>query len=139
MSAIELGTPMIKACPIRVLTDQLADKWSICVVLALLDGPVRFNALKRHIEGITQKMLGQTLRRLETNGLVDRRAYATMPMRVEYEITPLGRTLSPIIAQLEAWAIENHAAVAAAREGFQDRSCGAGSTGIGSGASRHLG
>lgn len=122
MNVAEPAPPSPRTCPIRELTDQLADKWSICVLLALRDGPVRFNALKRRVEGVTQKMLGQTLRRLEVNGLVERRAYPTMPMRVEYEITPLGRTLEPIIAQLEAWAVANHAAVADARAACERRS-----------------
>lgn len=107
--------PIPSSCPTRMLADQLADKWSICVLLALADGPVRFNELKRIVVGVTQKMLGQTLRRLDGSGLVERRAYATMPMRVEYEVTPLGRTLLPIILALQAWAEENHMAVKAAR------------------------
>lgn len=126
MQAVELETtvlagPLSRTCPTRVLMDQLADKWSICVLLAVIDGPIRFNALKRTVEGVTQKMLGQTLRRLEANGLVERRAYATMPMRVEYEITSLGRTLTPIIKDLEAWAVANYAAVTEARHGFERR------------------
>ena len=111
-----------KHCPIRALIDQLADKWSVCIVLALADGPVRFNDLKRRVEGVTQKMLGQTLRRLEANGIVERRAFATMPMRVEYEVTPLGRTLTPIIQDLQAWAIAHHPVVAQARQDFERRS-----------------
>ena len=110
---------VLRVCPTRVLMDQLADKWSICVLLALSGGPVRFNALKRMVEGVTQKMLGQTLRRLEANGLVDRRAYATMPMRVEYEITTLGGTLLPVIAALQDWADKNYPAVAAAQARFE--------------------
>lgn len=105
----------------RVLVDQLADKWSVCVLLALADGPVRFNELKRTVGGVTQKMLGQTLRRLEANGVVARRAFATMPMRVEYEVTPLGRTLTPIIEDLKAWAVAHHPAVMEARRDFERR------------------
>jgi DNA-binding HxlR family transcriptional regulator len=107
------------ACALRLLLDQLGDKWSICLLLSLADGPVRFNALKRTVEGVTQKMLGQTLRRLELNGLVERRAYATRPMRVEYEATGLGRTLTPIIKDLQIWADENAAQLASAREQFR--------------------
>ena len=107
------------ACALRLLLDQLGDKWSICVLLSLASGPVRFNALKRTVEGVTQKMLGQTLRRLELNGLVERRAYATTPMRVEYEATELGRTLTPLIRGLQAWADENATRMADARERFQ--------------------
>ena len=104
-----------------MLMDQLADKWSVCVLLALADGPVPFNALKRKVEGVTQKMLGQTLRRLEANGIVERRAYPTMPMRVEYEVTPLGRTLTPVIEDLRSWALTHHASVAKARRDFEQR------------------
>lgn len=107
------------ACALRLLLDQLGDKWSICVLLSLADGPVRFNALKRMIEGVTQKMLGQTLRRLECNGLIERRAYPTMPMRVEYEATGLGRTLTPVIRDLQAWANENATKLASARKRFE--------------------
>ena len=117
-AAHDLSGPLTRDCPIRVLMDQLADKWSICILLALGDGPVRFNELKRVVEGVTQKMLGQTLRRLELNGLVERRAYPTMPMRVEYEVTSLGRTLTPIIEDLRIWAVENYAAVAEARRAY---------------------
>ena len=108
-------------CPTRVLMDQLADKWSLCVLLALADGPVRFNELKRVVEGVTQKMLGQTLRRLDANGLVERRAFATRPMRVEYEVTPLGRTLLPIIEDLRAWSVVHYASVVEARRNFERR------------------
>ena len=108
-------------CPIRALIDQLADKWSVCILLALADGPVRFNDLKRRVEGVTQKMLGQTLRRLEASGIVDRRAFATMPMRVEYELTPLGRTLLPIIQDLQAWAATHHLLVTQARQDYEQR------------------
>lgn len=103
------------ACALRLLLDQLGNKWSICVLLSLADGPVRFNVLKRSVEGVTQKMLGQTLRRLELNGLVERRAFATTPMRVEYEATELGRTLTPVIRELQAWADGNGARMADAR------------------------
>lgn len=102
-------------CPARLIADQLADKWSICVLLALADGAVRFNELKRQIVGVTQKMLGQTLRRLECNGLVDRTAYATMPMRVDYALTPLGQSLLPTIVALRTWAEENEAKIEEAR------------------------
>lgn len=120
-SEAELGGPLSQDCPTRVLMDQLADKWSVCVLLALAEGPVRFNELKRTVEGVTQKMLGQTLRRLEANGIVKRHAYATMPMRVEYEITPLGHTLTPIIEDLRSWAFTHYASVAKARRDFECR------------------
>lgn len=122
LSGAELNDPLSQDCPTRVMVDQLADKWSVCILLALAQGPVRFNELKRTVEGVTQKMLGQTLRRLEANGIVERRAYPTMPMRVEYEVTALGRTLIPIIEALRSWTVTHYPAVAKARQDFEQRS-----------------
>ena len=116
--------PDSKSCPTRVLLDQLADKWAVLVLLAVAPAPIRFNALKREVEGITQKMLGQTLRHLEWNGIVERRAYATMPMTVEYELTDLGRTLMPVIEGLRSWSMANISVVAQARSKFESARSG---------------
>ena len=116
--------PDSKSCPTRVLLDQLADKWAVLVLLAVAPAPIRFNALKRVVEGITQKMLGQTLRHLEWNGIVERRAYATMPMTVEYELTDLGRTLMPVIEGLRSWSMANISVVAEARSKFERKQSG---------------
>jgi len=113
-----LAGPFSASCPTRLLLDQLADKWSVLTLLAVADQPVRFNVLKREIEGVTQKMLGQTLRRLERNGLVERRAYPTVPVTVQYGITPLGRTLAKIVEELRSWSIENLSAVVEAQLRF---------------------
>jgi DNA-binding HxlR family transcriptional regulator len=94
-------------CPTRIVLDQIADKWTVLVLGALEGGPVRFNALKRRLQGISQKMLGQTLRELERNGLVERRAFATVPVTVEYSLTPLGADLTTPINALRVWA-ETH-------------------------------
>jgi DNA-binding HxlR family transcriptional regulator len=94
-------------CPTRSLANQLADKWSMLIRLSVADGPVRFNALKRQVAGVTQKMLGQTLRELEEHGLVERRVLSGRPVAVEYEITALGRTLVPVLEDLRAWAIDH--------------------------------
>jgi DNA-binding HxlR family transcriptional regulator len=110
--------PFSQTCPTRELLDQLADKWSVLILIAVADQPVRFNALKRKIEGITQKMLGQTLRRLERNGLVARKVFATVPTTVEYSITPLGRSLFRIVEGLRLWSIDNLPAVKKARARF---------------------
>ncbi|MFP3480444.1 helix-turn-helix domain-containing protein, partial [Burkholderia sp. SIMBA_057] len=80
-------------CPSRALFDQIADKWSMMVLHVLADGPLRFNVIKRQLEGITQKALTQCLRRLERNGLISRRVIPVSPVAVEYAVTPLGRTL----------------------------------------------
>jgi DNA-binding HxlR family transcriptional regulator len=118
MATRKPGGPFVATCPTRELLDQLADKWSVLLLLALSDGPVRFNALKRKVEGITQKMLGQTLRRLERNGLVERRVFATVPVTVEYEVTPLGRSLYGIVDALRNWSIDNIGVVKKARDRF---------------------
>jgi DNA-binding HxlR family transcriptional regulator len=94
-------------CPTRIVLDRIADKWTVLVLMLLEDGPVRFNALRRSINGISQKMLAQTLRQLERDGLVTRTVIATVPVTVEYAITNLGRTLSERVKALAEWA-ENH-------------------------------
>lgn len=110
--------PNSNVCPTRVLIDQLADKWAILVMLALDGKAIRFNALRREVDGISQKMLAQTLRRLQRNGLADRRAVATMPMTVEYELTVMGRTLLPIIEDLRRWSMDHIVQVTDAQHRF---------------------
>lgn len=95
------------ACPTRMVLDRIADKWAVLVLGLLGDGPMRFNQLRRQIEGISQKMLSQTLKSLERDGLVSRRATPTVPVTVEYSITPLGETLSATVDNLRIWA-ETH-------------------------------
>ncbi|MCJ2086445.1 helix-turn-helix transcriptional regulator [Methylobacterium sp. E-005] len=95
------------ACPTRMVLDRVADKWAVLVLGLLTDGPVRFNQLRRAIDGLSQKMLSQTLKSLERDGLVSRRAVATVPVTVEYSITPLGRTLAATVDALRVWA-ETH-------------------------------
>jgi DNA-binding HxlR family transcriptional regulator len=108
-------------CPSRILFDQIADKWSMMVLTVLDPGPLRFNAVKRQLEGVTQKALTQCLRRLERNGLVSRRVIPASPVAVEYEITPLGRTLQDPFKALYAWTLANLPAVETARELFDRR------------------
>lgn len=108
--------------PIRILFEQIADKWSTMVFTVLDPGPMRFNAIKRQLEGITQKALTDCLRRLERNGLIARHVLATSPVAVEYELTPLGRSLLPSFRMLYGWIVENIDAVEAARRSFDDRS-----------------
>jgi DNA-binding HxlR family transcriptional regulator len=95
------------ACPTRLVLDRIADKWAVLVLGLLGDGPVRFNQLRRQIEGISQKMLSQTLKSLERDGLVSRKVIPTVPVKVEYSITPLGETLSATVDGLRIWA-ETH-------------------------------
>ena len=105
-------------CPSRVLFDQISDKWSMMVLKVLDDGPVRFNSIKRRMEGVTQKALTQCLRKLERNGLVARRVLPVSPVAVEYEITPLGRTLVVPFRALYAWTVDHMNDVVQARERF---------------------
>jgi DNA-binding HxlR family transcriptional regulator len=94
-------------CPTRQLLDRIADKWVVLVLGLLEPGPQRFNALRRQIEGISQKMLTQTLRSLEADGLITRRVFATVPVTVEYQLTPLGRSLNSVLNPLREWAEAN--------------------------------
>jgi DNA-binding HxlR family transcriptional regulator len=94
-------------CPTRQILDRVGDKWAVLILLLLRDQPVRFNQLRRTIEGISQKMLSQVLKSLERDGLIRRRAIATVPVTVEYSITPLGATLAAAVDPLRDWA-ENH-------------------------------
>jgi DNA-binding HxlR family transcriptional regulator len=94
-------------CPTRLILDRVGDKWAVLLLGLLADGPRRFNELRRAIGGISQKMLSQTLKSLERDGLVRRRAIATVPVTVEYSITPLGTTLAQAVDPLRQWA-EHH-------------------------------
>lgn len=116
-------------CPSRLLFDQIADKWSMMVLTVLDGGPLRFNEIKRRLEGVSQKALTQCLRRLERNGLLARHVIATSPVAVEYEITDLGRTLQPPFKALYAWTMHNLDTVEAARNRFDQRASGDGQTG----------
>lgn len=111
-------------CPSRLLFDQIADKWSMMVLTVLDPGPARFNEVKRRLEGVTQKALTQCLRRLERNGLILRRVIPTSPVGVEYEITPLGRSLQHPFKALYKWTLENMDEVDKARAAFDDRNGG---------------
>jgi DNA-binding HxlR family transcriptional regulator len=106
----------------RLLLDQLADKWSILILGALCSGPMRFNALKRRLNGVTQKALTQALRRLERNGIIDRRVIPVSPVAVEYSITPLGVTLKEPFQALFDWTIQYGPEVEAARQKFDKES-----------------
>src|SRR5437879_9763436 len=95
------------ACQTRQILDRFGDKWAVLILLLVRDEPMRFNALRRTIEGISQKMLSQVLKSLERDGLVKRRAIATVPVTVEYSITPLGATLAKASDALRDWAEKN--------------------------------
>ena len=100
------------------LLGRIGDKWSVLVVARLGEGPLRFNELRRSIGGISQRMLTLTLRGLERDGLVTRTVFPTIPPRVDYALTPLGRDLLEPVSALGDWATRNQAKIARAREKF---------------------
>jgi DNA-binding HxlR family transcriptional regulator len=105
-------------CPARQLLDSLADKWVTLVLSALADGPQRYSELARRIAGVSQKMLTQTLRGLERDGLVVRTITPSVPVRVDYELTSLGRSVIPVVRAIKDWAESNIEAVHAARDAY---------------------
>jgi DNA-binding HxlR family transcriptional regulator len=105
----------LAACPTRQVLDRIADKWTALIVGLLDQRPHRFNELRRVIEGISQKVLTETLRSLEADGLVTRRVLATKPPSVEYSLTPLGRTLTGPLAAIRLWAEQHIEELLAAR------------------------
>jgi DNA-binding HxlR family transcriptional regulator len=104
---------------------RVGDKWSVFVIMMLIDGPRRFNELKRAIGGISQRMLTLTLRGLEREGLVTRTVFPTVPPRVDYELTDLGRGLAEPVKALGQWAFEHRPEIEGAREKFDARNGGA--------------
>lgn len=111
-----------QACAIRDLLDRLGDKWSLLVVELLGEGTRRFTELRREIDGISQRMLTLTLRRLERDGLVRRTVHPVVPPRVDYDLTPLGETLLDAVAPLVAWTRDHRAEIIAARDGYDAES-----------------
>lgn len=99
--------PLCSTCPSRAILSHVADKWALLVLGLLSSGPVRFNELRRQVEGISQKMLSQTLKNLERDGLVARQAFPTVPVTVEYSATDMGQTLMSTIDALRHWTIAN--------------------------------
>lgn len=109
-------------CPVRDVIDQIGDKWTILIVVALADGPCRFSALTRQIPDISKRMLTQTLRDLERNGLITRQVFPTKPPSVEYRLAPLGQSLLDPLAILIGWSERNHAEIKDARNRFDIQS-----------------
>src|SRR5690349_20006813 len=87
-------------CPTRQILDRVGDKWAVLILILVRDEPMRFNALRRAIEGISQKMLSQVLKSLDRDGLIRRRVIAAVPVTVEYSMTPLGATLADAVDPL---------------------------------------
>ncbi|MBV2154992.1 helix-turn-helix domain-containing protein [Kitasatospora sp. SUK 42] len=114
----------LATCPARQLLDRISDKWVSLVLNALADEPLRYRDLNRIIAGVSQKMLTQTLRALERDGLLTRTVTPSVPVRVDYELTPLGRSLLPVMASIKAWA-ECHIEEVQAARGDYDRGAAA--------------
>jgi DNA-binding HxlR family transcriptional regulator len=108
-------------CPVRQVLDQIGDKWSTLMLLALSEKPYRFGELRRLIPDISQRMLTQTLRDLQRNGLILRTVFPTQPPSVEYRLTPLGESLLAPIDTLVRWAESHYARILAAREHFDGK------------------
>jgi DNA-binding HxlR family transcriptional regulator len=121
----ERGDAYDPLCPTRQVLDRIGDKWTVLVIGALADGPLRFTQLRLAVGGVAAKVLTQTLRALERDGLVTRQVYAQVPPRVDYELTELGRTLREPIDAVRDWAEVYLGSVLGARdeydEGHRDR------------------
>lgn len=119
------GNAYAADCPTRLLLDRIADKWTVLLLTTLDDGPMRFNALRRRIEGVSQKMLSQTLRQIERDGLVTRTVEASVPVSVTYAITPLGRELVQSLRPMIDWAETRMAQIALLQSAYDARAAGA--------------
>lgn len=108
-------------CPVRGVLDRIGDKWSVLIVIRLSERPYRFGELRRAISDISQRMLTQTLRDLQRDGLVDREVFPTNPPSVEYRLTKLGTSLLTPMNTLIEWADRNHPRINAARADFDRR------------------
>jgi DNA-binding HxlR family transcriptional regulator len=111
----------LATCPARHLLDRISGRWVSLLLNALADGPQRYSDLSRTVAGISQKMLTQTLRSLERDGLVTRTVTPSVPVRVDYALTPLGRTLLPVMRAIKEWAETHIEEVLAAREAYDAR------------------
>jgi len=105
-------------CPTRLVLDRIADKWSVLIIQRLSSGTLRFAQLRRGVDGISQKVLTNTLRGLERDGILTRRIYASVPPKVEYSLTPLGQSLCGLVAGVCDWAEANIEQVQIARVAY---------------------
>ena len=111
-----------KNCPTRMVLDRIADKWTVLVVGALQGKTKRFGELKKAVDGISQKMLTKTLRGMERDGLIKRKAYPTIPPKVEYSLTPLGVTLVDLLQNIQFWAENNIEQIISSQRKFDNKS-----------------
>lgn len=115
------GNVFFAACPSRAVLEQLGEKWAMLVLHLLGEGPKRTSDLRRAIGGVSEKMLIQTLRKLQRSGFVERRSYNEVPPRVDYRLTELGASLSPVVKTFDRWIESNIADVLAAQQRFDAR------------------
>jgi DNA-binding HxlR family transcriptional regulator len=111
----------LASCPSRKLLDRISDKWVTLVLKSLMDGPKRYSELSHQLAGVSQKMLTQTVRNLERDGILTRTLTPSVPVRVDYELTPLGESLAGVLGQLKAWAEEHMPEVEQARAEYDAR------------------
>jgi DNA-binding HxlR family transcriptional regulator len=112
------ANPYNGMCPSRQILALIGSKWSMLVVCLLRAGPLRSGAIKRRLDGISQKMLTQTLRELERHGIVKRIDHAEVPPHVEYQLTRLGQSLAALVQQLEDWVVANYSRMNVAAESY---------------------
>ncbi|MFE6920096.1 winged helix-turn-helix transcriptional regulator [Nocardia sp. NPDC057663] len=112
----------VAACPARGLLDRIGDKWVSLVINALADGPLRYSEVNQRLAGVSQKMLTQTLRNLERDGLLTRTVLPEVPVRVEYRLTPLGEDLLPVMRTIKSWAEQHMDQVLTARAAYDAQS-----------------
>jgi DNA-binding HxlR family transcriptional regulator len=105
-------------CPVRDVIDHLGDKWSTLLIMVLASRPHRFSEIRRAVPDISQRMLTQTLRDLQRDGLIEREVFPTNPPSVEYRLSPLGQGLLEPLAAMVVWAEKNHGAIKAARVAY---------------------
>lgn len=117
---MQRGDAFDPECPTRVVLDRICDKWTVLVIGALEDGSLRFTELRARIGGVAPKVLTQTLRAMERDGLLTRTVHAQVPPRVDYELTPLGASLTAAIQALTDWAETHLTQILAARVGYDD-------------------
>jgi len=113
----------LRGCPVRSVLEMFGNKWTLLVMVTIgrHEGPIRFNGLRRELDGVTQKMLTQTLRTLEREGLVDRAVYPTVPPRVEYKLTELGLDASRLLVGVSDWSEQHIGEILRSRTAFDDR------------------
>jgi DNA-binding HxlR family transcriptional regulator len=105
-------------CPVREILAHVGNKWPVLVITNLAGGTVRFSEIRRRIGGISQRMLTETVRSLERDGIVLRTVYPTIPPKVEYSLTPLGRSLLPLIMSLVHWSLDHRSEIRTSRSSF---------------------